>query len=168
MKKRNNILIYSLVIMGFVFILTNGCKKDTTTTTPTTVNVVKTEVWRYVIDSNINDTARLTHTKKSDGGITTSGYWNYIYQNQQVVCQVQNTALTVNDTIYSFTATGTATNASAPVGIQTSPFTLVVSGVTHNGTSKETYDIYFTQYMWPSHKNGFSRGTRTSGSGVTN
>jgi hypothetical protein len=160
MKKRNSILIYSFVIMGFVSMLTNSCKKDDSTPT-----VVATEEWGYIMDSDSTNYGHQTFVKKSDGNITSSGSWTY---QGMVVCQFQNAIVSINDTIISFTATGTATNPAAPVGYTTSPFTLNVNGNAHNGKSYETYTISFTTSGWPPVLNGISVGTRISGSGVTN
>ena len=167
MKKKSRILIYPLVIIGFVLMLTYSCKKDDKKTDPTptpTPTVVATEEWGVIMDNDSANHGQQTFEKKSDGSITGSGSWIY----QGTVCPFQNAIVSINDTIISFTATGTATNSAAPAGYQTSPFTLNVNGSAHNGKAYTTDDISFTTYGWPPTTNHSSVGTRISGSGVTN
>jgi hypothetical protein len=167
MKKRSKILIYPLVITGFILMLTYSCKKDEKKTDPTPTpapTVVATEEWGVVMNNDTTNNGQHTLTKKSDGTITTSGSWTF----QGTTCPFQNAAVTVTDTIFSFTATGIATNPAAPVGYNTSPFTLHVDGITHNGVAQDVWTIGFTTFGWPTGLNGTAVGTRTSGSGITN
>jgi len=162
MKTTNKFWYYSLIILS---VLLSNCKKEESTPVASVAaTIVATEDWTFIIDSDSNNNGHQIHTKKSDGSITSSGSWTY----QGTVCPFQDALLLINDTIVSFTATGTATNPAAPAGYNTSPFTLKVNSVAHNGKSYETYNIVFTTFGWPPSLNGISTGKRNSGSGVTN
>jgi len=126
----------------------------------------KTEQWEYVLDGG-QGSGNLTLNEKQDGTITADGDFTYSYQGYEISGPHTEAPVTIAGSSISMTATGTATNPTAPPGYQTSPFTLNVIGTMYNGEGSGTFTITFTTLGWPSSISGSWEGTRTSGSGIT-
>ena len=121
----------------------------------------KTEHWEYVLDGG-QGSGNLTLTEKQDGTVTADGDWVYSYQGADVSGPYSDAPVTIAGSTISLTATGTATNPSAPPGFNTSPFTLSFSGTVINGQGSGTYTITFTAFGWPSSISGNWEGTRNA------
>ena len=69
MKKKNRILIFPLVLMGFVLMLSHGCKKDDNTTpTPITVTDLEGNVYHTItIGTQVWTVENLKTTKYRNG-----------------------------------------------------------------------------------------------------
>jgi len=138
---------------------TNGVSNSSFAEQTFTVTEV-TEQWVSTQDSD-QGSGNWTFTKESDGTITVDGNWVYSYSGQDVTCPFTDGPVTISDSSISFTATGTATNPSAPSGYQTSPFELSVSGTTNNGTGSGSYTITFSTSGWPDSVSGTWEATLT-------
>ena len=127
--------------------------------------VVATEHWESITERG-NGTGEWTLSKQSDGTLSIDGQWTYTYMGN-VTCPFNEGNVTMAGPSFAFTAEGTATNASAPRGYQTSPFTLKVEGETRDGKGSGTYTITFSAIEWPSGFSGKWTATRTGGEGIT-
>lgn len=105
-----------------------------------------------------------TLTKQPDGQLGIAGDWTY---TGIIICPFNEGSVTMAGPSFSFTAEGTATNASAPPGYQTSPFILKVKGETRSGEASGTYAITFFVPEWPRGMSGKWTATRTAGEGIT-
>ena len=126
----------------------------------------KTEQWGLILDGGPGS-GNCTLIEKQDGTITADGDWVYTYQGANVSGPYSDAPVTITGSSISFTASGTATNPSAPVGYQISPFTLSITGTAFSGHGSGTFTLTFTTFGWPSNISGDWEGTRTSGSGIT-
>ena len=126
----------------------------------------KTEQWGYILDGG-QGSGNCTLIENQDETVTADGDWVYTYQGADVSGPYSDAPVTVTASSISLTASGTATNPSAPPGYQTSPFTLNISGTAYNGHGSGTFVLTFTTLGWPSSISGSWEGTRTSGSGIT-
>jgi hypothetical protein len=142
-----------------------GCRKDDNPAAPT---VIATEEWGFIMDNDTSNHGQTTFQKRSDGSVTGNATWYFNNQGEYLVCSFEGGAVTIVDTVISISAHGTATYTGAPAGYNSSPFTITISGIVHNGSSLGTWDIAFSGYGWPSSKTGTFTATRSSGSGVTN
>jgi len=158
-------LSIGLAILLTLFFISNGCKKDENN--PASSTAAATEVWNFIMDYDSSSYGQTTFEKKSDGTISGKATWQYVYQGITIQCPFEGGTVTVADTIISISAQGTATNAAAPAGYQTSPFTLSVSGIAHNGESYGAWSINFSTTGWPSSAAGMYTAMRQSGSGIT-
>ncbi len=122
-----------------------------------------TERWKSIVDRG-GGKGVWTLTKKSDGTVTVTGEWTYL---DSTTCPFTGGRVIISGSSLSFTATGTATNSSAPSGYQDSPFTLNVKGELRDGGGIGTYTITFSNPAWPSGLSGEWTATRTEGKGVT-
>jgi len=129
-------------------------------------SVIKREQWELILDKG-QGRASLTLLKKDDGTITADGDWEYTYQGSNNFGTYTEAPVTISGKFIALTATGTATNLSAPPGYTTSPFTSVFSGTAFDGEGSGTYSVTFQAYGWPDKLSGSWTGTRTSGSGIT-
>jgi len=125
--------------------------------------VVATERWTSTADGG-NDKGMWTVSKKSDGQVVVSGVWTYL---GTVNCPFTGGSVTISGPVFSFIATGTATNSSAPSGYQDSPFTLEVKGETRSGQGSGSYAMSFTTAGWPQDFSGTWTATRIEGGGIT-
>jgi hypothetical protein len=125
-----------------------------------------TEQWELILDSG-QGSGNLTLIEKQDGTVTADGDWVYTYQGADVSGPYSDTSVTIVGSSISLTASGTATNPSAPAGYQTSPFTLSITGTAYDGQGSGTFVLTFTTSGWPPNLSGSWEGTRTSGSGIT-
>ena len=130
------------------------------------LDAVTTEHWGLILDNGLGS-ANLALFKKQDGTITADGNWKYLYQGSTNVGTFTGAPVTISGKAISLTATGTATNLSAPPGYTTSPYTAVFSGTAFDGEGSGTYSVTFQAYGWPDKLSGSWIGTRTSGSGIT-
>ncbi|OGP55512.1 MAG: hypothetical protein A2Y65_12380 [Deltaproteobacteria bacterium RBG_13_52_11] len=124
---------------------------------------VATERWQSTVDDG-NDKGVWTVSKKSEGQVVVSGVWTYL---GIVNCPFTGGSVTISGPVFSFIATGTATNLSAPQGYQDSPFTLEVKGETGGGKGSGSYAISFTMTGWPQDLSGKWTATRIEGGGIT-
>lgn len=138
-----------------------------TSGTDSTPTVIASEEWRAIMDNDSTNQVLQTFEKYSDGSFTTNGTWNYVYQGSTVQFPFSDGTAIIVDTVFSFTAQGTATNPAAPSGHQSSAFTLNVTGIAHNGKSSGTYTISFSAVGWPAMLQGTFTATKISGSGIT-
>ena len=129
-------------------------------------SAAKTEQWKLILNGGQGN-GNCTLVKIQDGPFTADGDWSYTYQGQYVSGSYSNASVTIAGSSISITASGTATNPSAPPGYQTSFFTLSISGGACNGHGSGTFTITFTAFGWPSSISGTLEGTRSSGSGIT-
>ncbi len=129
----------------------------------------KTEHWDLIFKGSEGGqgSGNCTLIEAQNGTVTADGSWIYIYQGQQVSGPFSNAPVTIAGASISITASGTATNPSAPQGYQTSPFTSSITGKACNGQGKGTFTITFSTYGWPPSISGTWEGTRKSGSGIT-
>jgi hypothetical protein len=128
--------------------------------------VIKSEQWSLILDNGLGS-ANMTLSLKQDGTITADGNWKYLYQGSTNVGTFTGAPVTISGTSITLTATGTATNPSAPPGYTTSPYTSVFSGTALDGEGSGTYRVFFQTYGWPDKLSGSWQGKRTSGSGIT-
>jgi hypothetical protein len=124
------------------------------------------EQWELILDGG-QGSGNCILVEKQDKTVTAYGDWVYTYQGEDVSGSYSDAPATVTDSSISFTASGTATNPSAPPGYQTSPFTLNLSGTAYNGHGSGTFELTFSTFGWPSSLSGSWEGTRTSGRGIT-
>jgi hypothetical protein len=157
----------SISILIALLALFPGCSKEEESPASSGSTVVGWERWLSVMDGDSLSHGDHTITKYSDGTITTSGTWYYNNSGTDVVCPFINGPVTVNDSIVTFTASGTATYAGAPAGYQASPFTFSTNGVAISGKAHGTYTITFTTMGWPPKLEGTFTSTRFSGTKVT-
>jgi hypothetical protein len=153
-SKKMNKIISLLILLVISFILVTEASSE------------KSEDWEYVLDRG-QGSGNLTLTEKQDGAVTAGGDWVYSHQGADVSGPFSDAPVTIAGSTISLTATGTATNPSAPPGFKTSPFTLSFSGTANNGQGSGIYTITFTTFGWPSSISGNWEGTRTIGSGIT-
>jgi len=147
-------LISLLIVLGISFIFVPEA------------SAAKTEQWELILNGGLGS-GNCTLIEGQNGTITANGNWIYNYQGAIVSGPYSNAPVTIAGSSISITASGTATNPSAPPGYQTSPFTLSISGKACNGHGSGTFTITFTTFGWPSSISGTLKGTRTSGSGIT-
>jgi hypothetical protein len=126
----------------------------------------KTEQWELIFNDGLGS-GNCTLNNGQNGTVTANGNWTYNYQGANVSGPYSNAPVTIAGASISITASGTATNPSAPPGYQTSPFTSSISGKACNGNGSGTFTITFTTFGWPSSISGTWTGTRKSGSGIT-
>jgi hypothetical protein len=157
--KRLTTLITVLIAVAF----TSYAQESKTALKTTTPTVVATEEWYATMDNDAANHWTQIFQKYSDGTITITGSWVHPPTESSDYTGV----LTVDGINTSITLQGTATNLTAPVGYQTSPFTFSSTGVANNGTATGTYTINFTTAGWPASWQGTFSSTRTSGSGIT-
>lgn len=128
--------------------------------------IINTEQWGLILDNGLGS-ASLTFFKKQDGTITADGNWKYIYLGSTNVGTFTGAPVTISGKSIILTATGTATNPSAPPGYTTSPYTGIFSGTAFDGQGIGIFTVSFQTYGWPDKLSGSWQGTRTSGSGIT-
>jgi len=150
MKKLISLLI--VLVVSFIFV--------------PEASAAKTEQWKLILNGGQGN-GNCTLNKGQNGTVTADGNWTYNYQEANVSGPYSNASVTIVGSSISITASGTATNPSAPPGYQTSPFILSISGRACNGHGSGTFTITFTTFGWPSSISGTLKGTRTSGSGIT-
>ncbi len=147
-------LVFSLFIIGYG--PSRGSSNDDRST-------MTTETWKSIVDRG-GGKGVWTLTKKSDGTVTVTGEWTYL---NSTTCPFTGGSVPLSGPVLLFTATGTATNPSAPPGYQDSPFTLKVKGILKDGRGSGTYTITFSTPAWSSGFSGEWTATRTEGKGVT-
>ena len=147
-------LISLLIVLGISFIFVPEA------------SAAKTEQWELIFNGGQGN-GNCTLNKGQNGTVTADGNWTYNYQGDNVSGPYSNAPVTIAGSSISITASGTATNPSAPPGYQTSPFTSSISGKACNGHVNGTFTIAFTTFGWPSSISGTWKGTRTSGRGIT-
>ena len=118
---------------------------------------VKTEQWELIFNGG-QGRGNCTLNKGQNGTVTADGNWTYNYQGANVSVPYSNAPVTIAGASISITASGTATNPSAPPGYQTSPFTSSISGKACNGHGSGTFTITFTTLGWPSSISGTLEG----------
>ncbi len=126
----------------------------------------KTEQWKLSLNGG-QGSGNCTLNKGQNGTVTADGNWTYNYQGANVSGPFSNAPVTIAGASISITASGTATNPSAPPGYQTSLFTSTITGRAYNGRANGTFTITFTTFGWPPSIKGTWTGTRKSGSGIT-
>ena len=150
MKKNVPLLI--VLVISFVFVLE--------------ASAAKTEQWELIFNGG-QGSGNCTLNKGQNGTVTADGNWTYNYQGANVSGPYSNAPVTIAGASISITASGTATNPSAPPGYQTSPFTSKISGIVCNGHGSGTFEIIFSNPVWPPSIKGTWTGTRKSGGGIT-
>jgi hypothetical protein len=128
--------------------------------------ILNTEQWELILDKDQGHTS-LTLYKMDDGTITADGNWEYSYLGSNNFGTFTGAQVTISGKSIALTATGTATNPTAPPGYTTSPYTGVFSGTAFDGQGSGTFTVSFQTYGWPDKFSGNWQGTRTSGSGIT-
>ena len=151
------------LVLLFVLI---GCKKDEGS--PVAPTVIASEEWVVIMNNDTANYGQQVLEKKSDGSVAVQGGWYFVSQGPTLQCPFSDGTATISDTNISLTIHGTATYPGAPVGYQTSAFTLSVSGSEYNGKSSGAFRFTFSTYGWPSGESGTFIATRKSGNGVTN
>jgi hypothetical protein len=122
-----------------------------------------TERWQASADSG-TDKGVWTLSKNADGQVAVSGVWTYM---ATVTCPFTGGNVKFSGPVFSFIATGTATNTDAPPGYQESPFTLEVKGEAAGGRGSGSYAIHFSTAGWPQDFSGKWQATRAAGTGIT-
>lgn len=145
----------------------SSCKVSESNPSDANTTVVATEVWYAVVNNDTSNYGTYAFEKFNDGSIKASGSWVSHYNGAEVKCPFSKGEVVIKDTIVTFKGQGTATNLSAPVGYQNSPFTMLSTGVVKNGQSTGSYYIKFTMMGWPDSVGGNFVANRTSGSGIT-
>ncbi len=125
-----------------------------------------TEKWELSFDDG-QGRGDLTLIERQDETIIADGNWVYTYQGSDVSGVYTNAPVKITGTSIAITASGTATNPSAPPGYKTSPFTLKIIGTALDGKGSGTFTMTFKTVGWPDRIIGSWEGTRTSGSGIT-
>lgn len=155
------------VLVIFFLLSLNGCKKEESNPTGNS-SIVATEEWSAIMDNDSLNHGHHFFEKNSDGVVTTKGTFYYNYGGTEVVCPFINGAVTINDTVVTYTLQGTANNPAAPEGYKFSPFTFTTTGVAHNGQAYGNYTINFSTTGWPPQIQGTFTSVKISGSGITN
>jgi hypothetical protein len=127
---------------------------------------VKIEQWKFILDADTGS-GNVTLMKDQHGFVTANGEWRYNYQGADVSGLFSNAPVIVTGSSISINGSGTATNPSAPIGYQKSPFNLVMKGKAYNGHVSGTFTINFIALGWPPSFSGSWEGTRTIGRGIT-
>jgi hypothetical protein len=162
----NQYLRFTILLLIILSLI--GCKKDESNpATIQTQSIIATETWNAVMDNDSANHGQHTFDKKSDGTVTTTGTWYYSNQGTEVQCPFIEGAVTIADTVVTFTAQGTATNPAAPSGYRTSPFTFSTNSVAYNDKAYGNYTISFSTLGWPAKLQGTFTSKQTSGSGIT-
>jgi hypothetical protein len=133
-------------------------------------SVVNSETWVIADVEDTSSTATLTFDSLSNGTVTVSGEWVYIFWDYEITCKFLTGNATINDTSVSINVTGTASYPpqDSTGYIESSPFALSMTGKFSNGETQGTWDISFTKDIWDgSVENGSFTGTRKQGSGIT-
>jgi hypothetical protein len=126
----------------------------------------KTEQWELIFNGG-QGSGNCTLNKGQNGTVTADGNWTYNYQGANVSGPYSNAPVTIAGASISITSSGTATNPSVPLAYQTSPFNSKISGRACNGHGSGTFEITFSNPVWPPSIKGTWTGTRKSGSGIT-
>lgn len=156
----------AISLFSFVFILLLlSCDDDDNVTEPG-ATFINTEQWEAIIDDG-EGSANWEFKMKSDSTVIVEGEWIYSYAGSDVSCPISEGEATIWDSNFSYDATGTANNPSAPSGYRDSDFDLSVDGTTGDGEGDGSYVITFSQTGWPNQISGIWEGNRTSGSGIT-
>jgi len=128
--------------------------------------VAATEQWYAIMDNDSSNHWSLIFEKDSEGNITTTGSWVYVYTSGGTTASDSNASgtVTINGTSCGFTVEGTASETTHS---STSPYSFSTTGVAYNGTASGTYKIRFTADYWPDSIVGTFAATKISGSGIT-
>jgi hypothetical protein len=144
--------LFIVLVISFVFV-------------PET-SAAKTEQWELIFNGG-QGSGNCTLNKGQNGTVTADGNWTYNYQGANVSGPYSNAPVIIAGASIAITASGTATNPSVPPAYQTSPFTSKISGRACNGHGSGTFEITFSNPVWPPSIKGTWTGTRKSGSGIT-
>jgi len=138
------------------------------TTAAAPAAVVGTEVWGGSSNNGQGD-FNYTLSKDANGTVTASGTWNMFYGGYHVSCPFTTGPIVFAGNSISFTGSGTATTPDAPVGYQTSNFTVTANGTVGGGEGTGIYTMTFTSgtHGWPASDSGNWVAQRASGSGIT-
>ena len=156
-------LVFTIIAMTLVFSLFVIGSGPSRSSRNDDRPAMTTERWQSIVD-NGSGKGVWTLTKASDGTVTVSGEWTYL---PSTTCPFTGGRVTLSGSSLVFTATGTATNPSAPSGYRDSPFTLDVKGELKDGGGSGTYTITFSTPVWPSGLSGEWTAKRTEGKGIT-
>jgi hypothetical protein len=126
----------------------------------------KTEQWELIFNGG-HGSGNCTLNKGQNGTIAADENCTYNYQGANVSGPYSNAPVTIAGASIAITASGTATNPSVPPAYQTSPFTSKISGRACNGHGSGTFEITFSNPVWPPSIKGTWPGTRKSGNGIT-
>ena len=154
--KRHALMCMAIAVMVICGVSIVGYAADDNT-------VAATERWESKTERGGGE-GEWTLTKQPDGQLGIAGEWTY---TGTITCPFNEGSVVMEGPSFSFTAEGTATNASAPPGYQTSSFTLKVKGVTRGGEASGTYSITFVVPEWPRGFSGKWTAKRTAGEGIT-
>ena len=125
-----------------------------------------TEYWKLALDDG-QGSSNLTLIKKQDGTSIADGNWTYNYLGSDVSGLYTEASVTIAESSILITASGIATNPSAPPGYQTSPFTLTIIGTALDGKGSGTFTTAFQSVGWPDRISGSWEGKLRSGGGIT-
>jgi hypothetical protein len=140
-----------------------GCGGDPTST------VVTTETWKLSDAANANNYANIAFEKYQDNSIGVKGVWYYGFFGSKITCKLTNGSATVDDTMVTITAQGTASYPEDSSGIaDASACLLQMAGVFKAGVAKGTWSVRFSDSTWNDWVNpGNFTGQLQSGGGVT-
>ncbi len=161
---RQSIISASILIL---ILSISSCKVSNENPSEANSTVVATEVWYAIVNNDSSNYGTYAFEKYDDGSIKASGSWVSHYNGAEVKCPFAKGEVIIKDSVVSFSGQGTATNLSAPVGYQNSPFTMSSTGIVKNGQATGSYYIKFTMMGWPDSVGGNFVSHRTSGSGIT-
>jgi hypothetical protein len=156
---------YTLYLLATALLFLINCDNDPTSS-PT---VVTTETWKIVDSDDPLSKADLTFNSLSNSTVSVSGKWTYIFWEETVTCTFLTGSATVNDTSVSINVKGTASYPPDSTGyVESSPFTLIMTGGFNKGKASGTWEISFTKEDWMDWgTDGAFTGTLQQGNGIT-
>jgi hypothetical protein len=154
-------VLFSIVVpVIFLF-----CSKDA----PTGLPVVASESWLLTYPGGVGQRgADLYFSKHTDSSVSVYGTWNYDFYGSQITGSINGTA-TIIDSAVTISTRGTASYPADSFGhVESSAFTLQMSGNFIDSVAQGTWEIHFDDSLWEGWIDpGTFSGILQSGSGVT-
>jgi hypothetical protein len=154
------------LIFGTIGILWVSCSNDPSSSAP----VVSTEKWSLSVPSS-SDSGSIEIMKHSDSSTTCTGNWYYEFFDYPITCKIMSGSVIKDTSFLSLICTGTAAYPPDSSGkVESSPFTLNISGNFKNGKASGDWQISFSDTVWNewAPDPGKFTGKLQSGTGITN
>jgi hypothetical protein len=137
-------------------------------TPPSGPAVTAAEAWR-IVESGTQNHASIDLKKNSGGAIACTGNWYYEFFGDDITCKIMQGSVRKDTSFLDFTCTGTASYPPDGTGyVESSGFTLRMSGQFKNGLSSGDWNIAFADTDWNEWApEGVFSGQRQSGEGIT-
>ncbi|HLV33397.1 MAG TPA: hypothetical protein VKY57_17650 [Chitinispirillaceae bacterium] len=155
----------TVLVVFFLFLLTVACTDNQSSDS----SVTATEKWELTIPETQNK-ADITLNLHENGKITCSGNWSYIFFGDTISCTIMSGTGQKDSSHLEFTCTGKASYPPNSSGyVESSPFTLNISGNFVNGDASGNWSIIFTNKDWQGWEPdpGKFSGSLLEGSSVT-